>query len=42
MPMGDYFLLKPAPLVVVVIIICLVLFLFAFKVVLEAVVGKLH
>ena len=40
--MGDYFLLKPAPLVVVVIIICLVLFLFAFNIVLEAVVGKLH
>ena len=34
--MGDYFLLKPAPLVVVVI----ALFLFAFKTVLEAVVGK--
>ena len=32
--MGDYFLLKPAPLAVVAVIICLVLFLAAFKIVL--------
>ena len=40
--MGDYFLLKPAPLVVVVNTIRLILFLFAFITVLEAVVSKLH